>query len=247
MKDLPACFVEYYVQRKTLVKEADSLLIRQLVATVALAASLMEGAMYKGMPQMDVEGQLFLVNRQQEMSEAYVPETVEAKVQGTTRRMRPDAAAALEEMFAAAKKEAKITFLTVSGYRSFPKQQTVYGNKVKSTGSEKKAQEYVAPPGCSEHQLGLAMDVGAKGAPSGLNGSFGKTKAGKWLKENAHRFGFIIRYPQEWEEITGYKYEPWHVRFVGVDYATAMYEQQIPMETYVHTLQAETILDILEP
>jgi LAS superfamily LD-carboxypeptidase LdcB len=247
VKELPACFVEYYIQRKTLVKEADSLLIRQLVATVALAASLMEGAMYKGMPQMDVEGQIFLVNRQQEMSEAYVPETVEAQVSGTTRRMRPDAAQALEEMFAVAKKEAKITFLTVSGYRSFPKQKTVYGKKVKATGSETKAQEYVAPPGCSEHQLGLAMDVGAKGASSGLNGSFGKTKAGKWLKENAHRFGFIIRYPQEWVEVTGYNYEPWHVRYVGVDHATAMYEQQIPMETYMQSLQAEAILDILEP
>jgi D-alanyl-D-alanine carboxypeptidase len=247
VKDLPACFVEYYIQRKTLVKEADSLLIRQLVATVALAASLMEGAMYKGMPQMDVEGQIFLVNRQQEMSEAYVPETVEANVQGTTRRMRPDAAKALEEMFAAAKKEAKISFLTVSGYRSFPKQQIVYGSKVKATGSEKKAQEYVAPPGASEHQLGLAMDVGAKSASSGLNGSFGKTKAGKWLKENAHRFGFIIRYPQEWEAVTGYKYEPWHVRYVGVTHATAMYEQKIPMETYIQSLQAEAVLDILEP
>jgi D-alanyl-D-alanine carboxypeptidase len=150
-------------------------------------------------------------------------------------------------MFAAAKKEAKITFLTVSGYRSYTKQQTVYGNKVKATGSETKAQEYVAPPGASEHQLGLAMDVGAKGTASGLNGSFGKTKAGKWLKENACRFGFIIRYPQEWEAVTGYKYEPWHVRYVGVTYATAMYEQQIPMETYVQSLQAEAILDILKP
>ncbi len=223
------------------------MLIRQLVATIALAASLMEGSMDKGMPQMDVEGQVFLVNRQQEITEAYVPETVDAQVQGTTRRMRPDAANALEELFAAGKKEAKITFLTVSGYRSFSKQQTIYGKKIKSTGSEKKAQEYVAPPGCSEHQLGLAMDVGAKGAPSGLTGSFGKTKAGKWLKDNAYRFGFIIRYQQEWEEITGYKYEPWHIRYVGIDHATAMYTQQIPMETYVQSLQVEAILDILEP
>ncbi len=222
------------------------MLIRQLIATAALAATLMEGSMDKGMPQMDVEGQLFLVNRQQEMSDAYVPETAEADVTGTTRLMRPDAALALEEMFKTAKKEAKITFVTVSGYRSFPKQQLVYGNKVKATGSEKKAQEYVAPPGASEHQLGLAMDVGAKGAPSGLNGSFGKTKAGKWLKENAHRFGFIIRYPQEWEEVTGYKYEPWHIRYVGIEHAAAMHEQKIPMETYVQSLQAESILDILE-
>jgi D-alanyl-D-alanine carboxypeptidase len=194
-----------------------------------------------------VEGQLFLVNRQQVMSPAYTPATVSPDVQGSTRNMRPDAANALEEMFKAAKKEARITLRTVSGYRSFQKQQSVYGKKIRNTGSEKKAQEYVAPPGASEHQLGLAMDLGAVGASSDLNGSFGKTKAGKWLKENACRFGFIIRYPQEWEAITGYKYEPWHVRYVGVTYATAMYEQQIPMETYVQSLQAEAILDILKP
>jgi zinc D-Ala-D-Ala carboxypeptidase len=223
------------------------LLIRQLVATVALTASLMEGAMFKGMPQMDAEGQLFLVNRQQEMSQAYEPVTVAANVQGSTRNMRPDAANALEEMFRAAKKEARISFLTVSGYRSFAKQQAVYGKKVKKTGSEKKAQEYVAPPGASEHQLGLAMDVGAKGASSDLNGSFGKTKAGKWLKENAHRFGFIIRYPQEWEAVTGYKYEPWHVRYVGVENATKVYELKIPLETYIQSVQTDAILDILEP
>ena len=223
------------------------MLIRQLVATAALTASLMQGAMNAGLPQMDVDGQIFLVNRQQEMSESYVPEHVEAKVPGTTRMMRPDAAKALEDLAAAAKKEAKITLLTVSGYRSFPKQVLIYNKKIKSTGSEKKAQEYVAPPGASEHQLGMAMDIGAKGVSSGLNGSFGKTKAGKWVYENAHRFGFIIRYQQGWEDITGYNYEPWHIRYVGIEHATAMYNQQIPLELYLQALQAQKIRALLMP
>jgi len=222
------------------------LLIRQLVATVALAASLMEGAMDRVMPQLDVEGQLFLVNRQNVITGAYVPQTVVVDVLGDGRIMREDASGALEEMFSAAKKEAKINLLTVSGYRSYSKQSMLYSNKIKSTGSVKKAQEYVAPPGASEHQLGMAMDLSGKGA-SGLSTNFGKTKAGKWVKENAHRFGFIVRYQQEWEEIAGYKYEPWHVRYVGVTHATAMYEQQLPMETYVQSLQVNAILDILEP
>ncbi len=223
------------------------MLIRQLVATAALSVALMQGAMNAGLPQMDVDGQIFLVNRQQKMSGSYVPEHAEAKVPGTTRMMRPDAARALEELFAAAKTEAKITLLTVSGYRSFSRQVMVYNNKIKSTGSVKKAQEYVAPPGASEHQLGLAMDIGARGVFSGLNGSFGKTKAGKWVYENAHRFGFIIRYQKGFEEITGYNYEPWHLRYVGIEHATAIYNEQIPLELYLQSLQAQKIRALLKP
>ncbi len=223
------------------------MLIRQLIAAAALSATLMEGAMDKGLPQMDVDGSIFLVNRQNLIAQEYVPRTVEVDVTGQSRLMREDAARALEEMFAAAKKEAKITLLTVSGYRSYSKQNLLHNNKIKATGSVKKAEEYVAPPGASEHQLGLAMDLGAKGTASGLNGSFGKTKAGKWICENAYRFGFIIRYQEGWEETTGYNYEPWHVRYVGVTHATAMYEQKIPMEDYIQSLQVKALLDILEP
>ena len=202
--------------------------------------------MHAGLPQMDVGGQVFLVNRDFAISREYVPETVSARVSGSSRAMRADAAQALEEMFAAARQEAKITLLTVSGYRSFGQQQTIYNRKVKSTGSVEKAQRYVAPPGTSEHQLGLAMDVGARGASSGLNASFGRSKGGTWVRENAHRFGFIVRYQEGWEDITGYFYEPWHIRFVGVEHATAMYEANLPMETYMQPLQVQAILDLLK-
>lgn len=222
------------------------MLIRQLVATAALAATLMEGALDQGLPQLDAQGHLFLVNRQQEISQAYVPELIATDVPGTLRYMRPDVAKALEEMFAAAKKEARVTLISVSGYRSYSKQSAIYSRKIKNTGSVAKAQEYVAPPGASEHQTGLSMDVGARNAASGLNAPFGKSKAGKWLAANAHRFGFIIRYQEGWEDITGYNYEPWHVRYVGMECATAMFEQKIPLETYLETLQTQAISKLLK-
>ena len=222
-------------------------MLQKLIASAALTVSLMQGAMLTALPQLDISGEIFLVNRQFPISENYVPDTVVVNVSGTSRLMREDAARALEEMFAAAKSEAKIKFLTVSGYRSYGKQTLIYKNKVKNTGSKEKADEYVAVPGASEHQLGLAMDLGAKGVSSGLNGSFGKTKAGKWLVENAHRFGYIIRYQAGWEDITGYNYEPWHVRYVGVKHATAMFEKNIPMEKYVEELRLQALFDILEP
>ena len=222
------------------------MLFRQLIAAAALSAALMEGAMVAGLPQLDVDGTVFLVNRQNMISQEYVPPIAQVDVTGQSRQMREDAAQALEEMFQAAKKEAKITLLSVSGYRSYSKQTLLHTNKIKSSGSIEKAEEYVAPPGASEHQLGMAMDVGGKGS-SGLNGAFGKTKAGKWICENAHRFGFIIRYQQGWEDITGYNYEPWHVRFVGVEHAKAMYELQIPMEEYIQSLQVKAIEELLKP
>ena len=98
-------------------------------------------------PQRDIDGSIFLVNRTYRISEDYVPQVVQADVSGSLRSMRPEAAAALEEMFAACKEEAGVTLVTVSGYRSYQKQKNIYNNKLKSVGgSEEKADEYVAWP-----------------------------------------------------------------------------------------------------
>lgn len=221
-------------------------LLGKILGVAVSSASLLEGGMEAALPHMDVDGTFFLVNRQYMITENYVPETVAADVSGSVRNMRPDAAAALEEMFAACKEEAKTSLVTVSGYRSYATQKTIYNRKLKKTGSEEKANEYVALPGASEHQLGLAMDLGQKSANTGLTSSFGNTKGGKWVKENAHRFGFILRYQEGWEEITGYKYEPWHVRYVGVEAATAMYENDQPMEYFIEDLRVSALITILE-
>ena len=137
----------------------------------------------------------------------------------------PEAKAALDKMFADAKKEG-IVFWIASGYRSYDRQYTVYNNYVAQDG-QAAADRYSARPGHSEHQTGLAFDLNE------LTEAFGSSKQGKWLAENCHKYGFIIRYPSGKEHITGYMYEPWHVRYLGVDNATAVYESGLCLEEYL--------------
>lgn len=129
----------------------------------------------------------------------------------------------------------------MSGYRSYDKQSAIYSNKLKRVGSQAKADEYVARPGASEHQTGMAMDVGQVQASS-LTEAFGKTVGGKWLRENCWRFGFILRYGEGWEAVTGYKYEPWHVRYVGIEVSTQLHENPMPFETWLLSYREQQLL-----
>ena len=219
-------------------------LLQELAALVAAGTMMVSGAVDRAAPQHDVDGLLFLVNRDWRVSQNYVPQTCQADVPGQLRSMRTDAASALEEMFAACKEETGMTLTSVSGYRSYSKQATIYNNKLKRVGSKAKADEYVARPGASEHQLGLAMDVGQK-SKTNLTASFGKTKGGAWVRENCWRFGFILRYQEGWEDVTGYQYEPWHVRYVGKENAALIEQAQQPLETYLVELRGQTLLDIV--
>ena len=194
-------------------------------------------------------GYLALVNRDYVLAADYEPDDlVRPNVKATNGSailMRSEAAAALEELFAAAKDEAGLALYAASGYRSYGTQSAIFERKIKNTGSREKAQRLVAPPGASEHQLGLAMDL--KATPtSNLSASFAKTKQGQWVAENAHRFGFIIRYKEEWTDITGYAYEPWHIRYVGKEHAAIIYEMDIPLETYIAALRAAALSQYLE-
>ena len=207
------------------------MLLQKIISVATLSLGLMEGSFSAAMPDKNVDGSVFLINRQHEISKEYVPEVRKTNVYGMSQTMRDDAATALEELFAAAKAEG-VSLSSVSGYRSFSKQSTIYARKKKTTGSATKADLLVALPGTSEHQLGMAMDVAQKGS-SQLNAAFGKTKAGKWINENAHRFGFIVRYQLKYEDITGYAYEPWHIRYVGKEHAKAIFESGVPMEIYM--------------
>ena len=183
--------------------------------------------------QMAPEGYLMLVNRDYRLPAEYVPEDLvypQVKHSSSAYQMRSDAAAALEELFAAAKEEAGLTLYAHSGYRSYATQRDIYQRKIRNTKNLEKARLLVADPGASEHLLGLAMDV--KNKPNmTLNAAFGKTK------ENAWRFGFIIRYKAEWTDITTYAYEPWHVRYVGKEHAAILQELDIPLEYYVEMLR----------
>ena len=218
--------------------------LQELMALAAAGVMMVSTPLDTAAPHNDVDGLLFLANRQWLVSKTYRPGLREADVPGQVRNMRPDAAAALEEMFAACKADIGVTLRSVSGFRSYEKQNTIYNNKVSSTGSKKKADEYVARPGASEHQLGLAMDVG-QSSSSGLTASFGSTAGGKWVREHCWEYGFILRYEQDWEDVTGYKYEPWHVRYVGKEFAANIYEDPMPLETWLILYRTEVLTDLI--
>lgn len=222
-----------------------SSLLNTLLSLAAAGTMVFSSAVDEAAPQHNAQGLLFLNNREWRVTKAFVPEYRLTNVPGQVRNLRDDAATALEKMYAACKEEAGVTLVSVSGYRSYSKQTNIYNRKLKSVGSKAKADEYVARPGASEHQLALAMDVGQKGKTN-LNEGFARTKGGMWLAENCWRFGFIIRYQKGWEEITGYEYEPWHVRYVGEEYARMIHEKNVPFETFMKDLRETVLLDIVE-
>ncbi|MBD8026501.1 M15 family metallopeptidase [Ureibacillus sp. Re31] len=143
-----------------------------------------------------------------------------------------EARAAFEKMAADAKK-AGFDITAFSTYRSYEYQDTLYNNYVNRDGKEN-ADRYSARPGYSEHQTGLAFDIGEKGKEDlWLTAEFGESEAGKWLVENADKYGFILRYPKGKEAITGYMYESWHFRYLGVDLATKVKESNLTLEEYL--------------
>jgi len=142
---------------------------------------------------------------------------------GNGQQMRQEAATALNKLFAAAKTDG-LTLQPDSGYRSYARQQQVYQNEVKTYG-QAKADTESAKPGTSEHQTGLAIDIGGGGC--NIDDCFANTKEGKWVAANAYKYGFIIRYPEGKESVTGYRYEPWHIRYIGVELATEMHNQNV--------------------
>ena len=146
-------------------------------------------------------------------------------------QLRKEASDALSEMFAAAK-EDNVELLARSGFRSYQTQEALFNSYVEQNGIEE-AKRFSARPGQSEHQTGLVMDVTSEQVNFDLTEEFGNTSDGIWLKENAHRFGFIIRYPEDKEHITGYIYEPWHIRYLSVDVATAVFESGLTYEEFI--------------
>ena len=185
-----------------------------------------------------------LVNKQNSLSESYAPSDLVTVSVPTVlenpevKQMRKVAADALKEMFDKAK-ESNIYLHARSGYRSYQTQVQLFNNYVSRHGEEA-ANRYSARPGQSEHQTGLVMDVTSESVNFQLTEQFGETKEGIWLRDNAHKFGFIIRYPKDMEHITGYIYEPWHIRYLGVEVATKVYESGL---TYEEFLVKEGILD----
>ena len=144
--------------------------------------------------------------------------------------MRPEASKALEKLFKAADK-AGYDLVGISGYRSYNRQYQIFTNNIVTKG-KKHTLMYSAVPGTSEHQTGLAIDVSSESLHNKLSEGFSSTPEGKWLAKNSYRYGFIIRYPDDKAEITGYAYEPWHIRYVGRGLANYLYTNKLTLDEY---------------
>lgn len=141
-------------------------------------------------------------------------------------QLRTEAALAAEQLAAAMKAQGIGTLILNSGFRTYANQEGLY-NRTRDTQGLTVAEKLSARPGHSEHQLGLAADFSARGVGCVIMVCFGDTEAGIWLANNSHEFGFILRYPKGYKAITGFQYEPWHFRYVGLELASEMNSRDI--------------------
>jgi D-alanyl-D-alanine carboxypeptidase len=169
-----------------------------------------------------------MVNKQNPLNpKNYVPPLAALNLPGVKGYMRPEAAAALQQMFADYKAQSGSQLTVVSPYRSYNTQVSTYNSWVSRLG-QAQADRQSARPGFSEHQSGLAVDI-----DTAISEAFGATPAGIWLAQNSWKYGFVVRYQQGQEAITGYEYEPWHFRYVGVPLATELQKDGFPsLETF---------------
>lgn len=179
----------------------------------------------------DLNGTLILVNKTHSLPYDYVPDDlVLPNISSAYRKpMQKEAAIAYEKLYEAAKKD-NIDLRMISAYRSYDYQAGLFAEPYKKTGT---LSPYRARPGESEHQTGLAVDISGASVGYQLVQSFANTKEGKWLALHAADYGFILRYPKEKEDITGYPYEPWHFRYVGVNSAKEMTSNKQVLEEYL--------------
>lgn len=174
------------------------------------------------------DGVLMLVNKYYYLTEDYEPNdlvTLTAKYnKGTNSKMRKEAANAFMKMADAAMLD-NIVIKNASGYRSYNYQVSLYDNYVKKDGKEA-ADTYSARPGFSEHQTGFVSDINI------IDTSFENTDDFLWLHDNAYKYGFILRFPKDKEDVTGYQYEPWHYRYVGKKAAKTIHDEELTLEEY---------------
>jgi D-alanyl-D-alanine carboxypeptidase len=193
-----------------------------------------------------------VVNKQRQISPLkYQPESLafpaflKPKVQNPFGlQMREEAAVAAVELATAMALAGKGALILNSGFRTYKNQEGLY-NRTRDTRGLAVAEKLSARPGHSEHQLGLAADFSVRGQGCVIMVCFGNTEAGIWLAENAHEFGFVLRYPKGYKPITGFQYEPWHFRYVGIELATEMKSKGI--KTLEQFWGLESAPDYTEP
>ena len=168
-----------------------------------------------------------LINREHPLPEDYVPDNLvdiglpfDAPPHDPKRLLEEKTALAAMELISRSRREG-LNLCCISGYRSYQRQKELFA-----------VSSYTAPPGASEHQTGLALDVSCAAADFELTEQFASTSEGRWLSKHAHLHGFILRYPKEKEKITGYAWEPWHIRYVTKSLALYLAITGLTLEEY---------------
>lgn len=198
----------------------------------------------------DTSTYTLLVNKEYTLPSSYIPFMVEPQVEiyhkgiNERRYLQPVAATALEELFAAAEEDGYHLVLRC-GFRSYWLQKAIYSYALKTYGYYE-ASRYHALPGTSEHQTGLAVDLCCKATNYENNFSILRTPEYAWLLENAHKYGWILRYPEDKTDITGYNFEPWHFRYVGIELAAYLKELDITLEEYYGAIPSTNLLAVPE-
>lgn len=218
--------IDSYIEYKTKNIDLD---IDKVIAYINVRA---DKDWYSDDLETDVsKGILMLVNKYHYLNEDYKVENLvdmEVKYAASNKKLNAEAYEKFKEMCNAAKRAGYIIYATTA-YRSYSSQEAAYTN-LKNEGGRIYADKYAARPGFSEHQTGLAVDITYSNKEEDCE--FQDSEEYKWLIENAPNYGFILRYPEGKEDITGFNYEPWHFRYVGVDTALIITKDNITFDEY---------------
>lgn len=229
LKKVPYYKKEYKNRYLSYQKENKDLSIENIVTHVNIG---LDNSYYTNTkPSTNLNTELILVNKYNYVTENYVPENLQPLNTSYARsgmQLVDIAKEAFESMSDDAKKEG-MNIIAMSSYRSYDYQVNLYNNYVKTDGKEA-ADTYSARPGYSEHQTGLAVDVYNLELPYT---SFEETEEFNWMQENAYKYGFILRFPKDKVDITGYQYEAWHYRYVGKEVAKYIHNHNMTLEEYI--------------
>lgn len=233
-KNIPLLLKEKYFMEKNLKAYVDYSTDngRDLTDIVAIVNVGSNNDWYTNTKKTDLSKEnLILTNKFYSLDSSYNSDNM-VKVSstysyGTNQMLTEDTFNAFLSMWNAAKKE-NLTLIINSSYRSYDDQEKIY-DEYKSTKGEEEADRIAARPGYSEHQTGMAIDIQTYGSRAATFEEFDEFK---WLQQNAYKYGFILRYPKDKEYLTGYEYESWHYRYVGVEAATYIHENNITFDEY---------------
>lgn len=222
---LPFCQAEHLSRYRSYAQVNPHLSAQDVVTSVNIG---LDRSFYTEVDEVPVPGDpMVLVNKYHALPKDYIPELVSLDPAYGVGSLTPQAAEAFIQMADAARLDGIFLF-SISAYRSYSTQQALYQRYAAQFG-QAAAETFSAQPGYSEHQTGLALDINT----ASFSSHFETTAEFTWLQEHCAEFGFLLRYPQEKEAITGYAFEPWHYRYVGVDVARICTDQRMTYEEYL--------------